>query len=611
MTSVLETIQHIKDSLSQSDVLLHLAKYKEVITLCIETNSPDSIVLADRVLDGLKHSNKPSEQLEFELLKSRSLYACYRAKEALELLHSIQERYGLTLDDEKRELVQFNILSCKVQLSKSDDVLAELKVFEVKYTIAENNSKLLEVYSLLSQYFVDLENSKAVEYAIEGNRLAQQLNNKMSVVMFSGLLFNLQQKIGDNESAIKSYDLYFKAASDIGLHQRLMLSSRLAVIVAKKINDVEREKRYRDYGIKTGIQLNTPVSLTVALDLMDKSKDLEKALSLADNIKGNIDKCSKADQLLIHFCLSKLYVETKSYDEALEHLNLLMEDFDKLPTVQNKIKLLELLVDVLENRGEYELAFTKLKVLKELQLSDYNIEMTKSISELNTKYETEQKESQLKQLVIENLNNELRLVKSQMNPHFLFNVLSTIQNLVSVNENEKAIKAIQAFSYMMRSLLDNNHQDNTSIEKEISLLKSYCDLEKLHLANDFNYEIILKGSIDESYDTVPAMFLQPIVENAIKHGLWHKMGDKYLLISFERANEVLTIVIDDNGVGRSQSAEINKVIRKDHQSFATSASERRIALINTKAGYEKVKLTVEDKIQEGKSTGTKVSVVIV
>lgn len=610
MTSVFDTIHSSIESLQNADVLLNLDKYKEVITLCIEINLPDSIVLTEKVLNVLRNNEKQSEQLEFEVLKARSLYACYRAKEALELLHSIQKTHNYILDEEKSELIQFYVLSCKVQLSKSDDVLAELNAFADKYTASENNAKLLEVNSLLSQYFVDIDNTKAVQYAIEGIRLAQQLNNKMSVVMFSGLLFNLQQKIGDNKRAMQSYDMYFDSASALGLHHRLMLSSRLAVSVAQKLNDVEKEKKYRDYGIKVGIQLDTPVSLTVALDLMDKSTDSDKALALADVVKNNIDKCSKADQLLIRFCLAKLYLETKNYDEAYEHINLLMEDFDKLPTVQNKIKLLELLVDVHEKRAEYALAFNRLKELKELQLSDYNIEMTKSISELNTKYQTEQKESQLKQLVIENLNSELRLVKSQMNPHFLFNVLSTIQNLISIKENEKANRAIQAFSYMMRSLLDNNHEEDTSIEKEITLLKSYCSLEKLNLGNDFNFEIKINGSIDESYDTVPAMLLQPIVENAIKHGLWHKEGDKDLLILFERENEVLTIVIDDNGVGRKQSAFINEAIRKDHKSFATSASKRRIALINTKAGYEKVKLFIEDKVYEGISAGTKVTMLI-
>jgi LytS/YehU family sensor histidine kinase len=125
------------------------------------------------------------------------------------------------------------------------------------------------------------------------------------------------------------------------------------------------------------------------------------------------------------------------------------------------------------------------------------------------------------------------------------------------------------------------------------------------LGDDFNFEITVDDEIDTSYDTIPAMLLQPIVENAIKHGLKHKLGNKFLKVSFKLMDDSLQIEIDDNGIGRVASAKIN-ASRKNHQSFATKSIEDRIHILNEQ-NESKINIEIIDKMDvENNAIGTKV-----
>ena len=185
------------------------------------------------------------------------------------------------------------------------------------------------------------------------------------------------------------------------------------------------------------------------------------------------------------------------------------------------------------------------------------------------------------------LENELRLtqqnaLKAQMNPHFLFNVLNSIKGYIYENDKKNAAKYLSDFSNLVRKILEMSSLPVVSLEKELETLKLYIDLEAMMLQMDFSYTIEMDENVDDASVKIPALLIQPYVENAFKHGLRHKSGEKKLSISIKylSSEELLLITITDNGIGRKAAEEINKQTQADHQSFASNAMERRLKLLN-------------------------------
>ncbi len=213
------------------------------------------------------------------------------------------------------------------------------------------------------------------------------------------------------------------------------------------------------------------------------------------------------------------------------------------------------------------------------------------------------------------LENELRLtqqnaLKAQMNPHFLFNVLNSIKGYIYENDKKNAAKYLSDFSNLVRKILEMSSLPVVALEKELETLKLYIDLEAMMLQMDFSYAIEIDENTDDAGIKIPALLIQPYVENAFKHGLSHKSGEKKLNISINylESEELLLITITDNGIGRKAAEEINKQTQADHQSFASNAMERRLKLLNHgKKGLVGVEI-VDNFSLSGEPEGTTVKI---
>lgn len=205
--------------------------------------------------------------------------------------------------------------------------------------------------------------------------------------------------------------------------------------------------------------------------------------------------------------------------------------------------------------------------------------------------------------------SQLTALKSQMNPHFLFNILNSLQDLILKHDIKSSNYYLNKFSLMMRKVLDVSGQDEISLTTEIEMLDTYLELEKLRFGDEFNYIIKLDDKIDSDNLRLPPMIIQPFIENALKHGLLHKKGLKSLTIDFKLNNTVLLCVITDNGVGRKKSNEIKARHGRSHQSFATKATEKRIELLNS-YGTSNFSFEIIDNSIDGISSGTTVVISI-
>jgi hypothetical protein len=197
----------------------------------------------------------------------------------------------------------------------------------------------------------------------------------------------------------------------------------------------------------------------------------------------------------------------------------------------------------------------------------------------------------------------LASIKSQMNPHFIFNALNTIQAYIFMNDKENATGYLSKFSKLTRSVLEMSEKEEIFLSEEINALELYLELEKMRFQNGFHYQL-KTNTIDVESIKIPSMLIQPYVENAIKHGLLHSTIEKQLIVLFELDNHVLTVEIDDNGIGRKRAEELREQRDRFHQGFSTQANEKRLKLLGH---ADAVAVTFIDKYDEQKQpTGTRV-----
>ena len=203
--------------------------------------------------------------------------------------------------------------------------------------------------------------------------------------------------------------------------------------------------------------------------------------------------------------------------------------------------------------------------------------------------------------------SQLSSLKAQMNPHFMFNALNSIQEFILTNDKRAANMYMGKFADLMRMTLDMSNKNEISLEDEIKMLELYLQLEALRFEEKFHYSISLGEKVNPADIYLPSMLIQPYVENAVKHGLLHIQSEKELTIIFGMEhNNILTCTITDNGIGRKRSSEMNDMRQKRYTSFATGATQKRLELLNHER-TSAIAVTYDDLHDtKGNAAGTKV-----
>ena len=201
---------------------------------------------------------------------------------------------------------------------------------------------------------------------------------------------------------------------------------------------------------------------------------------------------------------------------------------------------------------------------------------------------------------------KLQALRAQMNPHFIFNCLSSINRFILINKIEEASDYLTKFSRLIRMVLYNSEKSLITLESELEALRLYLDLERLRFKNAFNYSITFINTIDINAVYIPPMLIQPFAENAIWHGLMHKKGIGKLEIQLCAANKALTCTVIDNGIGRNMAATFNSRSAEKNKSMGVEITAGRLALLN-KSKNEAAVVNTEDMFdEEGNGCGTKV-----
>jgi LytS/YehU family sensor histidine kinase len=201
---------------------------------------------------------------------------------------------------------------------------------------------------------------------------------------------------------------------------------------------------------------------------------------------------------------------------------------------------------------------------------------------------------------------EMQALRAQMNPHFIFNCLNSINRFILKNESEAASDYLTKFSKLIRLILQNSQSKAVPLESELEALRLYMEMEMLRFEGQFTYNISLDPDLEVEDLEVPPLIIQPYVENAIWHGLMHKQDKGHLIVELHRENGTLYCQITDDGVGRKRAAELKSKSASKNKSLGMKITSHRLELINTLSDKDTTVEVIDLVDCSGDACGTRV-----
>jgi LytS/YehU family sensor histidine kinase len=202
---------------------------------------------------------------------------------------------------------------------------------------------------------------------------------------------------------------------------------------------------------------------------------------------------------------------------------------------------------------------------------------------------------------------EMQALRAQMNPHFIFNCLNSINRYIVKSDQATASLYLTRFAKLIRLILDNSGSKNVLLSNELEALRLYIEMEALRFDNKFTYKFNIEKNVNPESIELPPLIIQPYVENAIWHGLLHKEGGGLLTISISLIEEnILECIIEDNGVGRNRATALKSKSATSRKSLGMQLTENRIALLNRHAALNASIDIIDMENEQNEATGTKV-----
>ncbi|WP_420571819.1 tetratricopeptide repeat protein [Kordia sp.] len=495
-----------------------------------------------------------------------------------------------------------------------------------KTTIYEG---LGDAYKALGKYDKALENyNKGLEIAKED--------------LITPKITDLNSKIADNYAAsgkIKKADNYYQNSLNLASEQNL----NRAIVEQDRVADF----------------YNSTNSYDKEIELRKKNlKDLEKSGVQVQQSRGTFNDSVTITSQRINYKIGNAFLQQDKFDEALPYFEKsvseantkedlivekdakrkLSETFESLGNFDAARKTFEEYVDLvteLTMRREQEISQASRfrKKIQDNQIRIRSLEADRVLERArNENYMREQlliaQSNKTQKYTIYSLifgmtllvitiylfyrnskqqklaNNLLALksLRTQMNPHFIFNALNSVNNYIALNDERNANRYLSEFSTLMRAVLENSDEDFIPLSKELELLELYVRLEHMRFQDKFDYEITVDEQLKVSDFQIPPMLLQPYIENAIWHGLRYKEEKGKLNITISaKTDEMLEIVIEDDGIGRKRSMELKTKNQLRQKSKGMGNIKKRIAILNDMY-KDKVDVSIADVQADGQGT---------
>ena len=560
-------------------------------------------------------------------------------KAALELSKSLEESKSddlLALDYEKlaKELVDSKeYVKAEENYIKAKNLYIKLKNDEKVASIDREIAKIQELQNKVNEAISSyqsasrLSKSKA-QQAINQNDAQRLMNQSNSVVQSDYIQQNIEilEKSEDKKERADAYSQMAQVNLDMDQPEEAISNYKTAL---KDVEDVEKE-----------IFINQKIA-----DVYASNSQLDKAIEINEQL---IEKAKQTNNPKLEIeqlrNLSSNYFENSDQQKGLESLQQAYDlAIDKNQTFDAKENA-ELLADYyLKNKrsdkalGIYTDFISK---LESLVASDSSLVDSKIFQVNEEKITQLEKERELKDQLIRKKNSynnvligviililiflffiirawfairhknkkiALQSLRREMNPHFIFNSLNSVNQFIAQNNELEANKYLSSYSRLMRNVMENSNKDFIPLSLELAQMKEYLQLEHMRFADKFDYTIDVADNMDTDTVLIPNMLIQPQLENAIWHGLRYCNTKGYLILRIYQEDNNIMVVIDDNGIGIEGSKKLKTTHQKEHKSRGLTNTFERIELLNT-LYHTHIQLDIQEKV--GEETGVIVTIKI-
>jgi tetratricopeptide (TPR) repeat protein len=495
--------------------------------------------------------------------------------------------------------------------------------------------------------------SVALEYFMKSLKLKEEIGDKMLIIKSYNNIASIYNTQGDYDKAL---EYFFKILEnkDIDNNENRGNTYNNIGIAYKNKKKFQKAIEYHMKGLEARRMAGLPKAIAashnnIGVTYLDMKQYDKAIMSFKEALALRIPLNDLSGISATNINIGKTYNKLNKFEEALPYL---FEGEKYAIQAQNddwRLNAYGNIVDSYDGLKDYKNESKFLFKYIELNDSLYNKEKSAQIIDMQTKYDTELKENENKLLVQQNqiqqlqisrsnyfiagislvllsviaiallfirqskLNSQQRtmqleqkLLRSQMNPHFIFNSLIAIESYIYKNEPKEAGRYLSNFAKLMRLILENSREEYIPLSKEIKTLEYYLQLQKNRFDDNFEYAIEVADNIDPDAIGIPPMLAQPFIENSIEHGLKNADKKGEIRILFRLQNDQLVFEVRDNGIGLEKAMAI-KDENKEHTSIATVITKERLSALNRRK-RKKIRLLIDElKDSLNNVLGTQVS----
>jgi tetratricopeptide (TPR) repeat protein len=523
-------------------------------------------------------------------------------------------------------------LNTKIKLAKSYSLNKEYLnsnevLLSIKRSKRQNPLQQVEIQELLGDNHRALgQPQKALDFYNEGLDIAQQGNLTDKIIDLNTKIGESYALKGDTDNAEKFYSNSINIAQQQSVQQEVVQNEKMADYY-RSSNQLDKEIDLR----KTNLQKieNIPPQPTDTLTAQSLNFDIADAYVIQKKYTEAIPYLNKSIEVASE--VKDLETE-KNAIQRLSEVYKNVGDFDNaLVNYQKYVDLVDLLYKEKEKEIDDAAEFSKALALqqnrinileKDRELSENKIDYIEKEQQITAESNRRQKyviysliaglvllivavfmmyKSNQQKKIANNLL-ALKSLRSQMNPHFIFNALNSVNSFIAQSDERAANKYLTDFSNLMRSVLENSEKDFIPLAKEIELISLYLKLEHARFVEKFDYTFEVDEKVNIDAFNIPPMLLQPYIENAVWHGLRYKKEKGLLAVNLQQKDsDILIITITDNGIGRKKSMELKTKNQLKQNSKGMSNVHSRIAILNDMY-KDKLSVSVSDLLENGEGT---------
>jgi tetratricopeptide (TPR) repeat protein/two-component sensor histidine kinase len=619
--------------------------------LCQDVEKTDS--LAARLLGLAQQAKEISYQARAYKLMGDNASCQQQFQKAIQGHRRAVALFEQAGDDEFviRSLV--NLSNSYLKLSKTDSALAALNQAELINRRLKSDFMAAQIYLVKASYYSDFsKNDSVVFYSLKALSLAEKIPDESMINRAVITLGAAYYQNEDYQLAIR----YFRKSREQLLSQanqaNLSIVNYNMANSYTALNMFDSASYYYQQALESpGVEGNKFLQAYFYEGLAEMQGRMGLFNeSIANHLKA-IELCievgEKRNLSAAYVNLSEVYLKTGQTAEAIRYARLGADVSQEIEFIEKESDAWWMLSNAYRASGRYKEGLEALHKFYKLDSTMLNQTKALQISDLNIKYETEKKENEIDRLAqmaeIQALQLsqqryliiggaivlllviailvlyyrqradrqaqaltqlEQKALRSQLNPHFIFNALGAIQNYMLQNKPQDAASFMSRFARLMRQILENSREDFITLDEEVATLENYLELQLLRFNNSFEYELTVDEAIDAEEVSIPPMFAQPLIENALEHGLKGKIDGAKVKITFRQEGEYVLLTVEDNGKGIASEVKA----KEGHKSLAGVITNERIELFN--AGLKsKIRLIVEDLTGVG-SSGTRVQLML-